>query len=187
MTDGTDWHETLSVWNPGIYEVDDWKKAQGSKYYSGFQGYPEVPQVNMAGTIKVKNHHPSMKKTIVLFFGTLLLVFTATSLLTAQSSVLPRKVKLSLKAGKSYVAARKVLQTNGWKPVNNYRNLSKIDREHYVVKNLRFYEMESCSGTGVGYCNFIFKNKNGKTLTVTTVGNDETEGGKPRVSGYRID
>lgn len=126
-----------------------------------------------------------MKKTIILFFSILLLVFSATSLLTAQSSVLSKKVKLSLKEGKSYATARKVLSANGWKPVDN-RDLPEFDREHNVVKNLRFYEMESCSGTGVGYCNFIFKNKNGKTLTVTTVENDETQGGKPKVSGYRI-
>lgn len=128
-----------------------------------------------------------MKKTIILYFVALLLVFSAPGWLTAQSSVLSKKVKLSLKTGKSYATARKVLSASGWKPVNNYRNLSKIDRAHNVVKNLRFYEMQSCSGTGVGYCNFIFKNKNGKTLTVTTVSNDETEGGKPKVSGYRID
>ncbi len=92
-----------------------------------------------------------MKKTFVLFFGTLLLVFSTTGLLMAQSSVLSKNVKLSLKAGKSYATARKVLSANGWKPVNNYRNLSEIDREHNVVKNLRFYEMETCSGTGAGY------------------------------------
>lgn len=106
---------------------------------------------------------------------------------TAQSAVLSDKVKLNLKEGKLYATTRKVLMATGWKPVFKYRNLSEYDREDNVVKNLHFYEMESCSGTGVGYCNFIFKGKDGKILTITTVGNDETEGGKPTVSGYRID
>lgn len=99
-------------------------------------------------------------------------------------SFLSENVRLSMKEGKLYSAARKILMADGWTPINNYQNLSEIDREHNVVKNLRFYEMEACSGTGMGYCNFIFTNKTGKILTITTYENEETE---PRVSGYRID
>lgn len=103
---------------------------------------------------------------------------------TRAQSFLSEKARLSLKEGELYAAARKILVADGWTPINNYQNLSEIDREHNVVKNLRFYEMEACSGTGMGYCNFIFENKIGKILTITTFDNEEAE---PRVSGFRID
>ena len=102
---------------------------------------------------------------------------------TAQT-FLSEKARLSLKEGRLYAAARRVLVADGWTPVDNYENLSEIDREHNVVKNLRFHEMETCSGTGMGYCNFVFENEDGKILTITTFENEEAE---PKVSGYRID
>lgn len=98
-------------------------------------------------------------------------------------AVLSEAVRRSLRNGELYATARKVLMADGWTPIKN----DEADREHNVVKNLGFTEMDTCSGTGVGYCNFLWEQKDGLVLTVTTVGNDETEGGKPTISGYRID
>lgn len=97
---------------------------------------------------------------------------------------LSEKARLSLKEGELYATARKVLLADGWTPMKN----DNVDLEHNVVKNLGFIEMDTCSGTGVGYCNFTWwKEPDGPLLTITTVGNDETQGGEPTVSGYRID
>lgn len=125
-----------------------------------------------------------MKNKLAAFIALLLLFFAAADLTPGQSSVLPKKIAASMKKGKSYAAARRVLSANGWKPVNNYKNLPDFNRDHYVVKTLHFYEMEDCSGTGLGLCNFLFKNKNGKVLTVTT-GNNE-EGMQPIIVGFRV-
>ncbi len=108
-----------------------------------------------------------------------MLLFTTANLLPAQSQALPKKVALSLKKGKTYAAARRILSANGWKPINNYQNIPDFNKDHYVVKKLHYYEMEDCSGTGMGFCNFLFKNGKGKILTVTTANNED--GMKPTI------
>lgn len=76
--------------------------------------------------------------------------------------------------------ARKVLESKGWTPVQGAigKNRNEQGREIDLVER-GILEVESCSGTGFGYCSFGYRNSAG-TLSVTTVGDGEF----PSVSGY---
>ncbi len=60
-----------------------------------------------------------------------------------------RQELASLKKGMAYAQARKILFEGGWQGVRG--DLSEFDRENYVFKKLRYSELETCSGTGMGY------------------------------------
>jgi hypothetical protein len=115
------------------------------------------------------------------------IIAESTTSASSQQTLLPKPVIFSLKEGKSYTKARKVLMNNRWQPINNYSSLSIYDRKHYVVKKLGFYELETCSGTGVGYCNFLFKGRGKQILVVTTYNNQEEDHGGPKISGWRLE
>lgn len=75
--------------------------------------------------------------------------------------------------------ARKVLESKGWTPVRSDigDDRNQFGREIDLVKR-GILEVESCSGTGFGFCSFTYRGSAG-TLAVTTVGDDEF----PSVSG----
>lgn len=85
--------------------------------------------------------------------------------------------------GMNIDTARNVLESKGWTPVRgeigNDRN--QFGREIELVKR-GILEVESCSGTGFGYCSFLYRGSAG-TLSVTTVGDDDL----PGVSGYSVE
>jgi hypothetical protein len=83
-----------------------------------------------------------------------------------------------------YSEARKVILENGWKP-------AKIKRDTYGMYSISHYldlgytEVDACSGTGKGYCRFVFQNDLGLFMEVTTqeapfapkkVGNEDWDG-----------
>lgn len=72
--------------------------------------------------------------------------------------------------GKSIAEARKILIAQGWKPVRAKRG----DPLHDVAADLARHgviEVNDCSGTGVGYCSYTYRNAVG-VLSVVTVGGD---------------
>ena len=87
----------------------------------------------------------------------------------------------------SYAAARRMLLSSGWKTVNGSANWAEFDREHYVVKKLGYTEMEACSGTGMGYCLFVFRSNDRKNLRITTYNNEEGNRGGPKISGWTVE
>lgn len=66
-----------------------------------------------------------------------------------------------------YHKARKTILENGWRP-------AKIKRDEYGMYSvshfldLGYTEVDSCSGTGKGYCRFVFQNDLGLFMEVTT-------------------
>ncbi len=77
--------------------------------------------------------------------------------------------------------ARANLVDHGWVPtLRSSDNPPETAREVGFVKQ-GLPEVETCSGTGVGYCNFAY-HKAGAVLTVTTAG----EASNPPVVGYRM-
>lgn len=66
-----------------------------------------------------------------------------------------------------YREARKVILENGWMP-------AKIKRDEYGMSGISHYldlgytEVDACSGTGKGYCRFVFQNDLGLFMEVTT-------------------
>jgi hypothetical protein len=66
-----------------------------------------------------------------------------------------------------YHEARKIILQSGWKP-------AKIKRDEYGMYSISHFldlgytEVDACSGTGKGYCRFVFQNDLGLFMEVTT-------------------
>lgn len=89
------------------------------------------------------------------------------------SSCEEKKSEYPFMLNTSYHEARKIIIQNGWAPINALR--SNLDTQY---QSPRFYfeaeytEVLDCSGTGMGYCAFAFKNNKNQYLKVTTQGGD---------------
>ncbi|HEY4199956.1 MAG TPA: hypothetical protein VGM83_05285 [Devosiaceae bacterium] len=79
--------------------------------------------------------------------------------------------------------ARAKLAASGWQPVLNITETGgdQYGREIDLAKH-GITEVNTCSGTGLGYCDFNYVGKAGK-LNVSTVGEDDF----PVVAGYAVD
>nr|KIS30036.1 hypothetical protein TQ38_24960 [Novosphingobium sp. P6W] len=77
--------------------------------------------------------------------------------------------------------ARKELIAGGWSPVNHGTPDDRIDEREQALAQLGVTEVDSCSGTGFGYCSFDYRKGKAK-LGVTTVGDNED----PSVSNYGV-
>lgn len=56
---------------------------------------------------------------------------------------------------------------NGWQPVSVERNYGDDHNISHLLK-LGYIEVDTCSGTGKGYCRFVFQNEAGMFMEVTT-------------------
>ena len=67
-----------------------------------------------------------------------------------------------------YSEARKVILENGWKPAKIKRDKSDdiSSISHYLGQG--YTEVDACSGTGKGYCRFVFQNDTDLIMEVTT-------------------
>ena len=103
----------------------------------------------------------------------------------AQAKDLP----IPLKVGQAYEQGRAALLRAGWRPVTAHTSPAGRALCYRIVdENLQgaeaalaarepecqYEEIQSCSGTGMGYCNMQFHDGNGSTLAVVT-----TEGPPP--------
>jgi hypothetical protein len=66
-----------------------------------------------------------------------------------------------------YSKARKIILNDNWQQVVNKKELISREKRLY---NLGWKEVESCSGTGLGFCAFNFKDKCNNKLRVITAG-----------------
>jgi hypothetical protein len=83
--------------------------------------------------------------------------------------------------GMSYARARRVLLNNGWQATYaRWQDLPEFGREHDYYFDKGWREVESCSGTGMGYCLFKFHDHYGNRLDVVT------EGDNPVVSNWSL-
>jgi len=99
----------------------------------------------------------------------------------------PDAVVKKLKQGMPYASARKMLLDGGWQAVAQSPNRELFGQEEYVVNTLKYYEMEACSGTGAGYCRFLFRDVNKRKLAVVTVNNEEGVKGGPKVENWSFE
>jgi hypothetical protein len=104
-----------------------------------------------------------------------------------------KHAKLPVISELNYHTARKKLLTNGWKPVQTKSFEDANSDPDIAYGNGRIFwkrgyvEVESCSGTGISPCNFLFKDAYGNRLRVTTAG-EELPGQKAyaTVTGYEF-
>jgi hypothetical protein len=99
-------------------------------------------------------------------------------------SVLAQEVPRTLKQGMSYAQARKTLINAGWQAVALSPNRDRFGAMDDIIK-LGYNEVESCSGTGMGFCRFTFTDANGRKLVVVTINNQR--GQQPKLHRWWID
>lgn len=104
-----------------------------------------------------------------------------------QRAKLPRLEALALPA------ARERLLAQGWQARQSDPGADEgEDGMRDALRKLGFPEIEGCSGTGMGYCNYHYRNAAGDALQLTTAGEyvppgvDQADASWPRVAGYTV-
>jgi hypothetical protein len=113
------------------------------------------------------------------------IISTAIATLLIPTISLAQSIPKTLKQGISYAQARKILINAGWQALEHSPNREHFGATNYLVNKLGYNEVETCSGTGMGFCRFVFTNANGQTLAVITVNNQA--GQQPKLYGWRIE
>jgi hypothetical protein len=108
------------------------------------------------------------------------ITLTGSVVYAQQKPCAPRThAKLPVVTDMTYHKARKALLANGWQPLQTKSyNTAKDDPDiaygnGQVFWSQGYIEVESCSGTGVAACAFLFKDAYGNRLRVTTAGMEE--------------
>lgn len=84
--------------------------------------------------------------------------------------------------GLTYPRARKILLNAGWRPLKTNSSPTDIDISYGngpLFWRRRYVALEGCSGAGVAACGFLFKDRFGNRLRVTTEGEE-----LPRDNGH---
>ena len=100
-----------------------------------------------------------------------------------------RHVRIPAIKGHDYYKARKRLFAAGWKPLRTKSSTSPDISEGNgpLFWGRGYTEIEACSGTGMGYCSFLFKDVYGNRLRVITEGEERPkEKLRAGVVGYRF-
>lgn len=87
-----------------------------------------------------------------------------------------------------YKDARKLLIKAGWQAVFNPLQVNNPNRSRtidYLIKQKGYTEVVDCSGTGLGFCLFKFKNATGQAVLITTVNNDRQQ--ESKVHAWRLE
>lgn len=109
---------------------------------------------------------------------------TAVTTILLSSIAIAQEIPKTLKQGMSYAQARKALINAGWQAVELSPNRDRLGAMDYLIQ-LGYNEVESCSGTGMGFCRFNFTDANGRQLAVVTVNNQP--GQQPELHRWWID
>jgi hypothetical protein len=105
-------------------------------------------------------------------------IFTAACLATLLSvapSVVPASAKpipKFLKANQPYAPFRAKLLKQGWVPAGKAMRETGSCLEEYDTRCVDFPEARECSGTGLGFCNMVWKHRDGSIIVINTAGED---------------
>lgn len=119
----------------------------------------------------------------VLLLSIILSAFGA--MVKAQSKCQPKKhAKLPVIIGLTYHTGRKKLLALGWQPKQTISaneastdiNTAYGNGEIFWKKG--YWEVEACSGTGLGHCSFLYTDAYGNILRVVTAGEEHIQ--RPR-------
>ena len=128
--------------------------------------------------VDTKKSSKIMKKSLSVIAATTIATLLVPTIAVAQT------IPKNLKQGMPYAQARKTLLNSGWQAVAHSPNRDRSGAMNYLIK-LGYNEVETCSGTGMGFCRFSFTNANGQKLAVVTVNNQP--GQKPKLQRWWID
>jgi hypothetical protein len=100
-------------------------------------------------------------------------------------NVFAQEIPKTLKQGMPYAQARKILIQAGWQAIQLSPNRARFGAMDYLIDTLGYNEVESCSGTGLGFCRFSFTNAKSQTLAVVTINNQP--GQRPTLQRWWLD
>lgn len=133
-------------------------------------------------------------RTIRRLFSTTLILGVVPFTLFGQTPCAPQKhARLPYVLNLTYHKARPRLLKAGWQPFPTVFHSGGSSNPHIPYGNGNifwkkgYWEVETCSGTGLAPCNFLFKDAYGNNLRVTTAGEEDTKGKYfARVTGYKF-
>lgn len=94
----------------------------------------------------------------------------------------------------SYHAARLIIMDTGWSPVQTLKEGTEdfeqgitLSGDGKLFWGKGYHELQTCTGSGMAFCAFLFQNKNGDRLRVVTRGEEWEESSSfALVAGYRF-
>ena len=115
-----------------------------------------------------------------LAFGCIFLMVLSCMATANETECSENKIDLPNLEGKTYHEARKTIISKGWKP--NQTIFLKLASESPDIQfgngplfwKKGYIELESCAGTGMGWCAFSFK-KNKMKIQIITIGEESPE------------
>jgi hypothetical protein len=101
-----------------------------------------------------------------------------------------RHAKLPAIAGLTYPRARRIILAAGWRPLKTNSSATDVNVSYGngpFFWRRGYVELESCSGTGVAACAFLFTDRFGNRLRVTTDGEElPKDNAHAHVNGFRF-
>lgn len=96
--------------------------------------------------------------------------------------------------GLSYHEARPIIMSAGWEPLQTLQVGTEEFKQGIIFSSdgLKFWgrgyhELQTCTGSGMAYCAFLFQNKNGDRLRIVTKYEEHPESSFfAKVLGYRF-
>jgi hypothetical protein len=76
-----------------------------------------------------------------------------------------------VKVNNPYDPYRPKLQKQGWRPVG--KTMREAGSCAYDERCDTYPEARECSGTGLGFCNMVWKHRDGTIIVITTAGEDD--------------
>lgn len=84
---------------------------------------------------------------------------------------LTQEIPKTLRQEMPYGQARRLLLNAGWQAEMLSPNRQRFGAMNYLIDQLGYHEVETCSGTGLGLCRFNFTDANGQRLAIVTANN----------------
>jgi hypothetical protein len=95
-------------------------------------------------------------------------------------------VPTDLRQDMTYAEARQILMNAGWQATYRSPMRERFGAMDYIIDELGYHEVTTCSGTGLGFCSFEFNDAYGNRLSVTTVKNFPRFG-EPTLYGWQLE
>ena len=105
----------------------------------------------------------NLLKTAILLLGAMILV----------DSALAKSIPKFIKKSGTYEPVRGLLAKAGWKPIGTQLREEGSCDLTIDERCKTFPEARKCSGTGMAFCNMVWKHKDGTIIVITTGGEGE--------------
>ncbi len=101
-------------------------------------------------------------------FAAILIALSGVTLLMPEAAAKP--LPGFVKVNAPYDPYRPKLKSRGWRPAGKTMREEGSCIEEYDERCRIYPEARECSGTGLGFCNMIWKHRDGTVIVITTAG-----------------